>query len=301
MAWDSAGNFLIASSGDVDLYGLEYFVAKYSAAGTRLWTRQQGYGAYEVATDAAGNVLIGGQTSLLGECCNSEAFAAKYSPAGQLLWTRILDGWSYFGTDDVIGNTVATDAAGNVVVAGYTFKCDDWRYFAFLAKYNADGKFLWTRKFVFGDNASGRAIATDAAGNVVIVGMARSSPDGPGDAFVAKYSPAGKRLWTRQFGTPEDDWASDVTTDAAGNVVIGGTTWGSLGGPNQGSDDAFVAKYSPAGKRLWTRQFGTPENDSASGVATDAAGNIVIDGMTWGSLGGPNRGLGDVFIVKLRP
>jgi hypothetical protein len=65
--------------------------------------------------------------------------------------------------------------------------------------------------------------------------------------------------------------------------------------------DAFVAKYSPAGKRLWTRQFGTPEDDLSSGVATDAAGNVVIDGITRGSLGGPNHGDMDLFIVKLRP
>jgi hypothetical protein len=242
MAWDSAGNFLIASKVDGDLYGLEYFVGKYSAAGTRLWTRQQVYGANDVATDAAGNVLIGGQTVNPGECCNSEAFTAKYSPAGKLLWTRTLAGWDYFDTDDMGANAVATDATGNVFIAGSTAK----RY------------------------------------------------EGPAFAFVAKYNPDGKLLWTRKLGA--GSWGSAVATDVAGNVLIGGST-GSFGGPR----DAFVAKYSPSGKRLWTRQFGTPEEDSRSGVATDAAGNIVIDGMTRGSLGGPNRGDGDVFVLKLRP
>jgi hypothetical protein len=301
MAWDSAGNFLIASSVGIDLYDLDGFVFKYSAAGKRLWTRRHDYGANDVAADAAGNVLIGGQTNYPGECCNSEAFAAKYSPAGKLLWTRTLAGWDYFDTEHVVGNAVATDAAGDVFIGGYTFKIyPEYIRFAFVAKYNSDVKFLWTRKLALGDNTLGEAVATDAAGNVLI-GGSTGPLGGPLDAVVAKYSPAGKRLWMRQFGTPEDDGASGIATDAAGNVVIGGTTWGSLGGPNQGFDDAFVAKYSPAGKRLWTRQFGTPEGDGASGIATDAAGNVVIEGTTAGSLGGPNHGGGDVFIVKLRP
>jgi hypothetical protein len=248
-----------------------------------------------VATDAAGNVLLGGQTGVPAECCNSEAFVAKYSPAGKLLWTRTLNGWDYFGAEHAVADAVATDAVGNVFIAG-------WASGAFVAKYNAHGKLLWTRKLDLKDYTSGTAVATDAAGNVAMVGMTRVF-NGPEDAFVAKYSPAGKRLWTHQFGTLEDDAASGVATDVAGNVVIVGSTWGSLGGPNQGFDDAFATKYSPAGKRLWTRQFGTPEGDGASGVATDAAGSVVIDGTTWGSLGGPNHGTGysDVFIVKLRP
>jgi hypothetical protein len=144
-------------------------------------------------------------------------------------------------------------------------------------------------------------VATDPAGNVLIGGRTSTSLQGLPHAFVAKYSAGGERLWTRQLGTPEGDAAWSVATDATGNVVISGWTFGSLGGPKQGLLDAFVAKYSPAGKRLWTRQFGTPEDDLSSGVATDAAGNVVIDGITLGSLGGPNHGDMDLFIVKLRP
>lgn len=38
--------------------------------------------------------------------------------------------------------------------------------------------------------------------------------------------------------------ALGVAADGDGNVYIAGTTSGSLGGPNRGSDDAWVAKYS---------------------------------------------------------
>jgi Beta-propeller repeat len=83
--------------------------------------------------------------------------------------------------------------------------------------------------------------------------------------------------------------------------VITGFTYGSLGGANQGLNDAFIVKYSAAGDRLWKRQLGTAEYDWSNGVATDGEGNIVIGGWTNGALGGRNRGDDDAFVAKFRP
>jgi hypothetical protein len=49
--------------------------------------------------------------------------------------------------------------------------------------------------------------------------------------------------WKRQLGTADIDEANGVATDGDGNVYIAGQTLGSLGGPNQGNSDAWVAKY----------------------------------------------------------
>ena len=151
----------------------------------------------------------------------------------------------------------------------------------------------------------GRAVAADVDGNVVVSGYTSGSLGGPNrgsnDAFVAKYSAAGDRLWRRQPGTTEPEWSTGVATDADGNVVITGFTYGSLGGANQGLNDAFIVKYSAAGDRLWKRQLGTAEYDWSNGVATDGEGNIVIGGWTNGALGGRNRGDDDAFVAKFRP
>jgi hypothetical protein len=50
--------------------------------------------------------------------------------------------------------------------------------------------------------------------------------------------------WIRQLGPSSDDWSWGVSADGLGNVYISGGTDGSLGGPNAGSADAFVARIS---------------------------------------------------------
>lgn len=54
------------------------------------------------------------------------------------------------------------------------------------------------------------------------------------------------------------------------------------------------------GAVVWGRQFGTPEYDTAEGVASDALGNAYVAGMTYGSLAG-SRGASDLFVRKYSP
>ena len=106
-------------------------------------------------------------------------------------------------------------------------------------------------------------------------------------------------LWVRQLGTEDDTLASDVATDAAGNVYLTGPTNGLLGGANPRPPDAWLAKFDAAGHLLWKRELGTESSFVlAFGVATDTAGNVYLTGWTTGSLGGANRGDSDAWVAK---
>ena len=89
---------------------------------------------------------------------------------------------------------------------------------------------------------------------------------------------SGRRLWSRQPGTSDDDVALDVATDTEGNVYVVGYTLGALGGRNKGFFDAWVIKFDGDGHRLWGRQPGTSDLDRANGVATDQDGNVYVVG-----------------------
>ena len=68
-------------------------------------------------------------------------------------------------------------------------------------------------------------------------------------------------LWTRQFGSSRSEVARGIAVDASG-AYVGGKTEGALAGQaSLGNGDAFVRKYDPEGKELWTRQFGSSAED----------------------------------------
>jgi hypothetical protein len=246
---------------------------------------------YGVATDGDGNVYISGAGG-------GGALVAKYSTKGALRWTRQLGTSSY-----TVSHGVATDGDGNIYISGVTDGSlggvNRGREDAFVAKYSAEGALRWTRQLGSPEDEQASSVAADAEGNVYIAGWTNGllggSQAGSSDAFVAKYSAEGALRWTRQLGTSEPDSANGVATDRNGNVYISGSTDGSLGGTNQGFDDAFLAKYSAEGALRWVRQLGTYSDDLGSSVATDGEGNVYISGS--GSPG-TSQGMYDAFVAK---
>ena len=161
---------------------------------------------------------------------------------------------------------------------------------------------------LIGDSASDTAYAvvTDSANDVIVVGTTYGELDGPNagnrDSYLAKLSSTGATRWLRQFGSSADDVVWAVSVDSSDNIYVAGWTWGSLqvGTANNGSTDAFVAKYNSTGGQLWVHQMGTSGADEAYGVHVDASENVYVAGATEGNLdGNTNAGKYDVFISKL--
>jgi len=263
--------------------------------------------ARALAVDAGGNILVAGLTwgSLSGASAGEkDAFVRKYDPKGNELWTR------QFGTDQHdYANSLAVDAGGNILVAGYTqgslSGASAGSGDAFVRKYDPKGNELWARQFGTAESDEAHALAVDAGGNILVAGYTEGSLSGASaggfDAFVRKYDPKGTVLWTRQFGTAQSDEATSLAVDAGGNILVAGLTSGSLSGSSAGKEDAFVRKYDPKGNELWTRQFCTAEANGALSLAVDAGGNILVAGLTSGSLSGASAGGFDAFVRKYDP
>jgi hypothetical protein len=161
---------------------------------------------------------------------------------------------------------------------------------------------LWRRQSNLGAYGYVSALAADSAGNVVVAGPTVGAFGGPNmggyDVFVAVYAPDGTAQWRRHLGTSGNDGEPRVATGGAGNVVVAGSTNGSLAQSNNGSYDAFVVNYAGDRTVRWRRQAGTRRSDMVTEVATDTAGNVVVAGYTYGSLAGPNKGFIDAFVIK---
>ena len=180
----------------------------------------------------------------------------------------------------------------------------------------------------------GAAVAIDGSGAAYITGQTNSSDlrsafrdqavfRGKTDAMVAKLSSFSEAVeWISYFGGTEQDQPTGIAVDASG-VVISGWTQSSdlpLRNPLQsayaGSQDAFVAKFTPDGSALvYATYVGTACVDSASDVAVDSSGNAYITGTITNTAmtlvcplqavsayqSGNAGGGGDVFVMKLPP
>ena len=171
---------------------------------------------------------------------------------------------------------------------------------AFVRWYAPNGTSQRTEQFGALGYGSITTTTADSAGNLVVAGSTIGTPDSAsadrGDAFVRWYAHNGAVLRTDQFGTAGSDSIRAATTDSTGNLVVAGHTLGALGGINVGGEDAFVRWYAPNGAVLRTDQLGTGGNDIIRAATTDSAGNLVVAGLTTGSLEGRNAGGEDAFV-----
>jgi hypothetical protein len=143
----------------------------------------------------------------------------------------------------------------------------------------------------------------DINGNVYVsgktTGIMNGENFGKNDGFIMKIDSLGEKVWSRQFGTSEEEDTQWSAIDNKGCVYITGSTTGVLKDKNFGKEDIFIVKYTPSGEMEWSKQFGTEATDVAKGICTDKTGNIYITGMTEGKLGQSSFGKADGFIMKL--
>jgi hypothetical protein len=293
-ATDVAGYVYVAGfmGGETSIRGTAGLLAKYDSAGNQLWLRQFGpadfsTAAVDVDTDPAGNVYVAGSAA---NVFGRESFLAKYSASGQQLWSHSII------TSTLDPMALATDKFGHVYVVGRGgFNGAD----AVIAQYDELGNQVWQRQFGTASNELPQDVATDALGDVYIVGL----QDGYDleASFLAQYDTAGNQNWVRTFSAESfPPWAMTVAADAEGNAFVAGFVFGPFAGETSaGHFDAFVLQYDRAGTQRWVRQFGTPEQDEFTDIAVDDAGNIYVAGTTPAAFAGETH-LGSIDAVLAR-
>jgi hypothetical protein len=350
-AVDASGNVVIAGVfwGTVNMGGAnmtsaggsDIFIAKYSATGAHLWSKRFGgpsdESAQSVAVDAAGDIILSGSFkgtvnfggSPLTAYYNgfgtqtTDAFFVKLDPSGAHLWSK---GFGSFGND--VAYSIATDAGGNVIVAGTFYgrvdvggttlaRVNDSADM-FVAKYTPSGALVWANRYGDGSTDNAYGIAVDNAGNIFLTGTFMGSVDFGGgaltslgassDVVLAKYSPAGQYVWSKRFGDTGQDVGYAVATDPFGNVAITGYFQGNVnfgGGvvSSRGSLDTFVAKYSASGAHLFSFGLGGTNADEGFDIAMDAGGNVIVVGTFQGTTDfgmGPmtSAGAWDIVVAK---
>ena len=235
-------------------------------------------------------------------------FLVKYSSTGVVLWVR-----SAGGSGSDLGNSVATDASGNIYVTGYftsptivfgsTTLTNSGGKDVFIVKYSPTGNVLWAISFGGVGDDEGNSITTDASNNVCLTGyfysptiilgadtLTNTSTSGAYcDLFVVKYSSSGTPIWAKSAGGTSYDIANSIATDHSTNdVYITGKytsihpVFGTDTLSNYGGYDMFIAKYSSLGAFVWVNRAGNSYYDEGTDVAIDnsgpSSGSVYVTG-----------------------
>lgn len=297
---------------------------------------------------ADGRTRVPGAFTILGPARVGFAIGA-YDRSLPLVIDPVLVSSTYLGGgDDVPADIafdnvhgVATDAAGNIYVAGETgsslFPTTPGAFQrerlgdldAFVVKFSPDGSVPLFSTFLGGTGGDrGHAVAVDAEGHAYVAGETASAdfPVTPGayqgaygggiaDAFVAKLAPDGSALEYATYvggeGTESGGYQVSLALGSDGAVSIGGATDGSF--PRAGfldlagtRRDGFVARLDPTGSALvFAGTVGGSRDDWVRGVAVDAAGDLYVAGNTKsndfpttpGAFQGSRAGADDAFVL----
>ena len=259
------------------------FIVKIDSAANTIWSKQIGsVGDDElshVAVDQSGNIIATG--FIEADKNNKDVLVVKFNEDGNIVWQK------QFGTDSTdVGGNIVVDSNGEIYITGTTRGVmgiasqgqDD----CFILHLSNEGIQLNVLQFGTPDNEGGQGITIGQDSNIYVCGetsgnMATKNA-GKLDLYWGVFSKTLEQLDMRQFGTTQNDYASEIKTDSKGNVYVSGSTEGNTVTQHKGNSDAFLQKWNEKKEIEWTKQFGTSNWDGIHSIAVIGGKGIIVSG-----------------------
>lgn len=293
------------------------FIAKLDATGKAVWAKQLGSSTQLQATAvtalADGAALVAGSfyddAQIAGTTLSSagyvQAFVAKFDAAGKLVFAKA------YGEGSARPTSISATANGSFFVAGDffgavtfgdtllpgTLSADGYNYQnSFLMRCSADGALTWAIDATHTNASSAGVTALGDGSGAYLVGRfwdkgtwgnTKLTSAGNDDIFVAKYDGNGAPLWAAREGVDNPDYGQayprrhdygvGVSLLPDGGICAAGVI---------DSFGPFVARFDPAGKRLWSIIDDTPflADGVPRTVAARPDGTIYVGGEFTGTV-----------------
>jgi hypothetical protein len=179
------------------------------------------------------------------------------------------------------GTSIATDAAGNIYVAGYSVGSGTSEDYVTI-KYNSSGVQQWVQRYNGPGNNDDNAysMVVDGSGNVYVTGGSNQGGIGL-DYATIKYSSSGGQQWVATYNGPpgnHDDFANAIAIDDSENVYV--TGWSNASGSD--TEDYATLKYNSSGVQQWVQRYDGPGNsrDLVRSIAVDSSRNVYVTGSS---------------------
>lgn len=271
-----------------------------------------------MAIDGDGNLYVTGFLTgdvnfgdgLIRNQGENDIFVASFTSGGTTRWSK---GFGAAGTDH--GTDIEVDDEGNVFVTGSfehvvdfgednIHESTDGTPDVFVASYDTDGVYRWSKQFGGTGTDSGNGIDIDEDGNIYVAGSFDEdfniageplTTAGARDAFIVSYAPDGAYRWSVSFGSDEGngDISHDIAVDGLGNSYVTGFYQGEIISETVnlpavvGSTDVYVASYDSDGEYRWAQEYQGDDfilSDVGHSIAVDDLRNVYLTGTFSGDI-----------------
>lgn len=285
-----------------------------------------------IKTDKDGNLYLAGHIGgsadfdpsekeyILDAGIGQDGFIAKYDSSGNLIWAKKIGNAETipFITDDIRFEEVADftfDKDGNIYIVGYfegtiEFKDIDGNAISFasstpkksrdifLAKYDKDGNYSKGFALTGEGRKEPKGIVIDEENNIYLSGIFNSkiifdnaNPKkitytfGGFDLFLAKYNPNLDYLWSKKWGSENNDYLGENTLafDHDNKILLAGSIGGYVNFQgikisNKGLEDIFWMKTDKEGQIEYAYSVGGEGSDIVDSIAIDSLNNVYLAG-----------------------
>jgi len=250
---------------------------------------QQSYGTSE--SDAGKGIALAtdGRFLLVFENYQSgagqEIGIMKIRTDGIIEWAR-----RYGGIGNDYPEKIISTSDGGIVICGSTTSFGSGKEDAFLLKLNGSGDYEWG--LVFGESEAdfGTAVDETADSGFVFTIATRSFGFGNSDFLLVRTDPYGNLLWSRVYGTAQEDYPRSAKSTLDSGVIVAGRT----SGFGAGSNDLWLTKIADDGSVDWSYSYGGSNSEEAYSVTQTGDSGYVTAGWTNSFSSNPGR----FFVMK---
>ncbi|MFM7053527.1 MAG: T9SS C-terminal target domain-containing protein, partial [Bacteroidota bacterium] len=256
----------------------------------------------------------------------SDFWVLRLDSLGVKLWDKRFGGVN----SEILVDLIST-ADGGFLLAGNSFSgasgdksqpnwdVNQQTYDYWILKSNANGIKQWDKRF--GGNSLellGGVVQTSDNGYILagasfsgISGDKTQASQGSWDYWVLRIDSLGNKIWDKRYGGTDDDFATSITINQNGGILIGGYSQSLAGGDKsqfcQGQWDYWVVRIDLNGNLLWDRTFGGNYTDWLFDMTATSDGGYVLAGQSFSENTGdktepnhdPTPSSSDRWIVKI--
>ena len=254
----------------------KFAVIKYNPAGTKLWT------VSTTAMDTLADLTIDMNNNIIavGVMSNQNGYNFAVvkinNDSGTISWSKFFD-----ASGNEYATAVATDTSANIYVTGYRIlgAANQRVIDMYTVKYvGATGDTVYSRRYNNGSSNFedfARDIEYCAIDNSIVITGETFQVNQNFNYHTMKYgAAAGDSQWVATYHNSQEDNPVAMTSDAAGNIYVTGSSLGTI-------QDYATVKYNKLGAQQWVKRYVGSRTDYARAIMVDASSNVFVTGASF--------------------